>query len=665
MSTYTLQPGTTFKTRVYRIERVTNQDGISITYVARFLQTQVIIKEFFPQGSIRAADQSVEPQSLAREQFIVFKNQYLQEADKISQYDQHPNLHHITDVFQENNTTYYVQPYLEGMNLEEYCKANTGKLSVEESEPIIQQIAQAITALHKQKIIHGDIQPENIFITRAGNAVLTGLAPQREAVLKEILQHSLIHSPGYSPPEMFDYEAKRGSYSDVYAFAATIYRTLGGQRPVPAETRQIRTLIPLGNYNSSVPKNIESAIHKGMALHPQERFPTIADFLGALDMGQRGETTTAFPKSEGSEIRFDALITEADRLFLEGDYVRARRSYEEARQIHPDDSFIRGRITECNNRLQESATITNPPVATSSHTGQASSSSSIKETTTDKSHVSMNKDIGTAAVATVVEEEEEKEKKGGFWWWLPFLILGVLLLWLSGIFGGDKNTEKPGSKLADQTERIEPVMPTNNNRSNNTVNATDSLGTGGVSTASNPPWGSNGDANNTNGEEEVPVTNSVNEDDDQVALSEPVQQPSEANENNNNNNSDARPTTPPPTPVAKPTPPAPKPAEPTPPPPTATVNTSGVKVVKHKPGNIKSGSVSRGYYVIVGAFKDKSNANRIATKLKNDGLSAKLIPLANGYYRVGVPSSGSKEKAKQLAARCRGYNKDAWVLDYN
>lgn len=675
MSTNALQPGTTFKTRVYRIESVLHQDGISITYLARFLQNQVIIKEFFPQGSIRSLDQSVEPQSLTKEQYVVFKNQYLEEADAISQYKQHPNLLHITDVFQENNTTYYVQPYLEGKNLDEYCKAKGGKLSVEESEPIIQQISEAITALHAQKIVHGDIQPENVFITRAGNAILTGLAPRRDAVLKEILQYSLIHAPGYSPLEMFDYEANRGSYSDVYSFAATIYRMLGGQRPVPAETRQIRKLVPLGNYNSGIPKAIEGAVHKGMALHPQERFATIAEFLRALDMTQRGEATTAFPKSEEAEIRFDALVTEGDRLFLNGEFVRAKRNYEEARQIHPDDNYLRGRISECNRRLQEeSATpVTAAPIATSPTT---------KNTAVTPTNETKLKDVSiaggatTGAVARIEEEEEEKEKKGAFWWWLPLLLFGVLLLWMSGIFGGgDKTVDKKKDRMANTTPRLEPVVPSNNNQPDRRVNASDTIKSGGVSSADNAPWNPNNTENpdentavNNNNNGDVPVTNSREDDPGETTTG-----------TTNNEGTTTEPTSPPPTPVPTaekptntttntPTPantPTPPPSKPTPPPAQPVTSSSKVKVVKHKPGNIKSSSLSRGYYVIVGAFKDKGNAERIAGQLKGDGHNAKLIPLANGYYRVGVPAGGGKEGAKRLATQCQGYNKDAWVLDYN
>ena len=98
---------------------------------------------------------------------------FLEESQILSRLEQIPSVVDITDTFQENNTAYFVMEYLNGADLRQIVKASKQRIPVNQITDVILQVAVSMDVIHtKTKIIHRDISPENIYITREGKVKL-------------------------------------------------------------------------------------------------------------------------------------------------------------------------------------------------------------------------------------------------------------------------------------------------------------------------------------------------------------------------------------------------------------------------------------------------------------------------------------------------------------
>ncbi len=274
-----LANNTTLQNNKYRINRVLGKGGFGITYLAHFLQKQVAIKEFFPQGSIRHQGQVHHP-DMSVEQFEELKGKFKNEADTLTSFDNQRNIVSVHDVFYENNTVYFVMNYLQGQTLEELCaKTDNNCLTPRELFPYLQQIAQALTIVHQKNILHRDVKPENIIVQPDDTAVLIDFGSARAYAMQTTTHHSTILTPGYAPPEQYSQSWKRAPYTDVYALAASCYRLLCGKIPPNASERTIVDTLNPSQLNPAIPRMLGNVLLKGMELQPEKRYQNANDFV--------------------------------------------------------------------------------------------------------------------------------------------------------------------------------------------------------------------------------------------------------------------------------------------------------------------------------------------------------------------------------------------------
>ena len=162
-----LKPGTLLQGGRYRIIDSLGQGGFGITYRAEQVMAHrtVCIKEFFPKQYYNRNSDSSEISLGSKsnaETMSRFKQKFIKEAQTIASLD-HDNIIHIYDVFEENNTAYYVMEYIEGMSLDVMVKKFCA-LGVPQAKKYINEIASALNYIHGLKINHLDIKPSNIMI---------------------------------------------------------------------------------------------------------------------------------------------------------------------------------------------------------------------------------------------------------------------------------------------------------------------------------------------------------------------------------------------------------------------------------------------------------------------------------------------------------------------
>ena len=268
----------------YSIQQTLGQGGFGITYLAydQKLEQEVCIKELFISGnSTRGANMTVQSQGNSSFSFQEFVDRFLQEARQLARF-QHPNIVRVIDIFQENNTAYTVMEYVNGETLKQRVQ-RTGALEEKEAMQLINQLLDAVEAVHAKGMLHRDIKPENILISPEGRVVLIDFGSAREFAEGKTTHQTAMITPGYAPPEQYSERAKRGPFTDIYALGATLYFLLTGEKPIASTDRSFEELPAPHQLNPKVSSQVSSAVLLAMEMKPENRFQDIAEMKGAMN----------------------------------------------------------------------------------------------------------------------------------------------------------------------------------------------------------------------------------------------------------------------------------------------------------------------------------------------------------------------------------------------
>lgn len=296
-----LRPGTFLQDRYEILEQI-GSGGMSVVYKAkchvlnRLVAIKVLKDEFCND-----------------ENFVKKFKMEAQAAAGLS----HPNIVNIYDVIDERNMHYIVMELIEGITLKSYIRKK-GKLDPKESIGIAIQVAQGVEAAHERHIIHRDIKPQNMMISRDGKVKVADFGIAR-AVSAQTLNSVAMGSVHYISPEQ-----ARGCLSDersdIYSLGITMYEMVTGRLPFEGENTVSIALAHLQNamvppsvYNPEVPKSVEQIILKCCQKKPERRYSSanevIADLRKAL-MDRGEETQRSVTEDAASQGRVKANVFE-------------------------------------------------------------------------------------------------------------------------------------------------------------------------------------------------------------------------------------------------------------------------------------------------------------------------------------------------------------------
>lgn len=265
-----LNQGTYLQDRYEILGRI-GSGGMSVVYKAkchtldRLVAIKVLKEEF-------ASD----------ENFVSKFKMEAQAAARLS----HPNIVNVYDVVDEGNLHYIVMELIEGITLKSYIEKK-GFLENKEAIGIAIQVAQGIAAAHEQHIIHRDIKPQNMIISRDGNAKVADFGIAR-AVSSQTMNATAVGSVHYISPEQ-----ARGGYcderSDIYSFGITMYEMVTGRVPfegdntVAVALAHLETPItPPSQLNPVISSGLEQIILKCTQKKPDRRYSSIGDVITDL-----------------------------------------------------------------------------------------------------------------------------------------------------------------------------------------------------------------------------------------------------------------------------------------------------------------------------------------------------------------------------------------------
>ena len=279
-----LQPGTGLCGGKYVIEKKIGEGGFGITYRAMQsgLNRAVCIKEYFIAGGcIRDTyAKTIHLQGLDEDKFEKYRAAFVKEAQTLAALH-HPGIVEVIDIFDENNTSYMVMPFIEGRSLQSIVEKD-GPLSYPEAVNYIAQVANAVGYIHDRHILHRDIKPDNIMITADYKAVLIDFGSAREFEEDKTQAQTSMVTHGYAPTEQYTRNSRKGAYTDIYAIGATLYFVLTGKVPYEAAARITETMPEPKELNPDLPDEANRTIMKAMQLKSQDRHQSIAEFMDDL-----------------------------------------------------------------------------------------------------------------------------------------------------------------------------------------------------------------------------------------------------------------------------------------------------------------------------------------------------------------------------------------------
>ena len=269
----------------YIVGKMLGQGGFGITYIGWDLamERKVAIKEYYPSGQVSRNPGSRDLTWYTNEQSRQARQNgmqmFLKEARKMSKVDNLTNVVRVRDIFQENETAYIVMDFVEGETLKARL-GKTGPLTWKQAKDIFLPAIQAMEQVHQADLVHRDISPDNLMLTPDGRVMILDLGAAKDLAINKGASSAMVVKGGFSPPEQYAQQGGSGSWTDVYAMAATMYHSLTGVVPPTAVDRMQGEPVNWALLETGgVPNHVIAALQNAMKLNARERTQTMAELL--------------------------------------------------------------------------------------------------------------------------------------------------------------------------------------------------------------------------------------------------------------------------------------------------------------------------------------------------------------------------------------------------
>lgn len=321
-----LPAGTLLQQGKYRIEHTLGRGSFGITYLAAAtikmtgalgeMETEihVAVKEFFMSDINSRSHDGTSVEGSSGTVFANYRRKFRKEAENLARLS-HDNIVHVIDVFDENNTTYYVMQYVDGGSLDDYI-ASRGRLSEGETFAILRDVGAALSYMHRHKMLHLDLKPKNIMRRGSDGHIFLidfGLSKYFTEGGEPESSTTIGHgTPGYAPLEQARYRHD-GSFPatiDVYALGATAFKMLTGKRP-PEASDILNDGFPSDDLLSlGVSRPTMESIRRAMSAERRSRYQTVDEFLSAL--GLFDHAAASMPSASESEDTYVISVVQSN-----------------------------------------------------------------------------------------------------------------------------------------------------------------------------------------------------------------------------------------------------------------------------------------------------------------------------------------------------------------
>jgi eukaryotic-like serine/threonine-protein kinase len=263
----------------YRLERELGRGGMATVFLAQDLHHARFVALKVLRAELLAS---------------VGADRFLHEIQVTARLD-HPHIIPVLDSGTAAELLWYTMPYVEGETLKDRLRRER-QLPLEDALEITNEVADALSYAHSHGIVHRDVKPENILLSHGHARVADfGVARALELAASDRLTETglAVGTPTYMSPEQASAERAVDARSDQYSLACVLYEMLAGEPPYTGPTPQAviakRLIEPIPHLGTvrALPAQVEAAVTHALAKAPADRFPSISEFVRALELPVR------------------------------------------------------------------------------------------------------------------------------------------------------------------------------------------------------------------------------------------------------------------------------------------------------------------------------------------------------------------------------------------
>ncbi|MGH2657282.1 MAG: Stk1 family PASTA domain-containing Ser/Thr kinase [Actinomycetota bacterium] len=254
------------------------------------------------RGTDRVLDRTVavkvlSPQFADDDQFVARFRREAQAAAGLN----HPNIVGVYDTGDQGDVHFIVMEYVEGRTLRDVIRGD-GPLLPERAAEIGEAVARALSSAHQAGLVHRDIKPGNIMLTREGEVKVMDFGIARTSTGDTLTQTAaILGTASYLSPEQAQ-GLSVDTRSDIYSLGCVLYEMLTGRAPFigdsPVAIAYMHVKedpVPPSRLNQDVPPTLDSVVLKCMAKNPANRYETAEELRADLERARRGLPTLATP----------------------------------------------------------------------------------------------------------------------------------------------------------------------------------------------------------------------------------------------------------------------------------------------------------------------------------------------------------------------------------
>lgn len=270
----------------YLVGKKIDGNGEGVTYIGwdMMVKKAVDIREFLPDSFTARTGSNLNLQVMLGSEgtFAELRRSFEELWSKLRRLNGLSALINVTDVIEDYGTSYAIYDHFDGISLRDFLlRTKTGYISWDRARPLLMPVLSTLNSLHKCGIIHMGISPSTLIIGEEGKIKIAGFSIAAERTTDSRIVPQIFDS--YAAVEQYGLDSRQGPWTDIYAFAAVLYRSLIGSDPVPVKERMNndRLMVP-GKFAEAIPAYVINALINALQILPQDRTKTIEQLRAEL-----------------------------------------------------------------------------------------------------------------------------------------------------------------------------------------------------------------------------------------------------------------------------------------------------------------------------------------------------------------------------------------------
>lgn len=268
------------------IGKMLGMGGFGITYLAYNVNLHEIIaiKEYFPVELAYRASDGISVTVRDKKAAQMFKQgaeKFYNEASFVANFSSNENIVHVYQFFYENNTAYFTMEYLSGVTLKDYVN-RCGTITAGQAVNIADKVANALSEVHKENVLHRDVSPDNIMLCKDGSIKLLDFGAARQVYPEGSQLLTIILKPGFAPLEQYMKRGVQGPWTDIYSLGSSLFYAMTKHIPDDPQTRFYDDS-DIENNKYDIDPRLWFILYKAMALRYTDRYQTVEEMIAALE----------------------------------------------------------------------------------------------------------------------------------------------------------------------------------------------------------------------------------------------------------------------------------------------------------------------------------------------------------------------------------------------